>query len=218
MQFLCKKYNMTVLLLADDEQREELLACRVNNAVKLEWIKEPVNNFRSQTFDACIDLLFENTKERINWLSQLDASLVIINSVIVTLHDIGQNYVRINGWNTFLKRVIVEAAADLSLQKKTDDLFSFFGRRVEWVPDIVGFITPRVLASIVNEAFFALEEKVSTQEEIDTAMKLGTNYPLGPFEWGKKIGLRKIFYLLESLGRKQSRYQPCGLLTKTALA
>ena len=41
---------------------------------------------------------------------------------------------------------------------------------------------------IINEAFLALQEGVSTKEEINTAMKLGTNYPLGPFEWVEKIG------------------------------
>lgn len=210
---------MTVLLLADDEQKEELLACPVNDAIKLKWIKEPVGNLHTQTFDACIDLLFDNTKERINWLNQLSSSLIIVNSVIVMLRDIQQNYVRINGWNTFLKRPVAEAAVtDLSLQSKAKELFSLFGRTIEWVPDIEGLITPRVVASVINEAFFALEEKVSTAEEIDIAMKLGTNYPYGPFEWGKKIGLHKVFSLLEALGRKQKRYQPSALLTKTALA
>jgi 3-hydroxybutyryl-CoA dehydrogenase len=209
---------MTVLLLADDELREELLACPVNDAIELKWIKEPVSNIHTQTFDACIDLLFENTKERIKWLNQLTTSLIVINSVIVPLHDIQQKFVRINGWNTFLKRTIAEASADLTLQKKATDLFSLLGRRAEWVPDIEGFITARVVVSIINEAFFALEEKVSTEEEIDIAMKLGTNYPFGPFEWGKKIGLQKVFSLLNALSNRQSRYRPCPLLTKTALA
>ncbi len=46
---------------------------------------------------------------------------------------------------------------------------------------------------IVNEAFFAFGEKISTIEEIDMAMKLGTNYPNGPFEWAEKIGIENIF-------------------------
>ena len=55
-----------------------------------------------------------------------------------------------------------------------------------------GFITARVIAMIINEAFFALQENVSSKEEIDTAMRLGTNYPYGPFEWTKLIGIDKI--------------------------
>ena len=66
--------------------------------------------------------------------------------------------------------------------------------------------------------FFALEEKVSTEEEIDVAMKTGTNYPYGPFEWSKKIGLRDIYSLLTALSKEQNRYQPSVLLKQTVLA
>lgn len=48
-----------------------------------------------------------------------------------------------------------------------------------------GFIFPRTIAQIINEAYFALEEGVASQEDIDRAMKFGVNYPKGPFEWGK---------------------------------
>ena len=74
------------------------------------------------------------------------------------------------------------------------------------------------MASIINEAFFALEENVSTEEEIDTAIKLGTPYPFAPFEWGKKIGLHHIYSLLATLSRQQTRYSPSLLLKQAALA
>ena len=119
------------------------------------------------------------------------------------LKEIQQNFIRINGWNTFLKRTVVEAAAiDSSVAIKAEELFSCFGRRIEWVPDIAGIYHSESSSLIINEAFFALEEKVSTKEEIDTAMKLGTNYPFGPFEWGEKIGLQKYLYLARYTGRK----------------
>ena len=69
---------------------------------------------------------------------------------------------------------------------------------------------------IINEAYFALEESISTKEEIDIAMKLGTNYPYGPFEWGKKIGLKNIRNLLYELTLEERRYQPAPLLIKEA--
>jgi len=69
---------------------------------------------------------------------------------------------------------------------------------------------------IVNEAYFALEDKVSTPTEIDTAMKLGTNYPYGPFEWSEKIGLKNIYLLLQKLSKQDSRYTPCNLLATKA--
>ena len=87
---------------------------------------------------------------------------------------------------------------------------------MEWVADITGFISLRVVASIINEAYFALEQQVSSKEEIDTAMKLGTNYPYGPFEWSEKIGLKNIYSLLRHLTVEQKRYEPAALLTKEA--
>ena len=70
---------------------------------------------------------------------------------------------------------------------------------------------------IINEAYFALESNISTKEEIDIAMKLGTNYPFGPFEWSKKIGLKKIYLLLNELSKQDKRYEPSTLLTNEAL-
>jgi 3-hydroxybutyryl-CoA dehydrogenase len=71
---------------------------------------------------------------------------------------------------------------------------------------------------IINEAYFALDEKVSSKEEIDIAMKLGTNYPFGPFEWSNKIGIKKICDLLNVLKEINPRYQPNYLLEKEAVA
>jgi 3-hydroxybutyryl-CoA dehydrogenase len=210
---------MRVLLLANDELKEELFAHPVSEKIELKWITGPNEFMPDQSIDACIDLLFENTNERITWLKSLQAPLIIINSVVVPLHQIQEHFIRINGWSTFLKRPVVEAAAiSWPLRPKTEELLTCFGRTVEWIPDITGFITPRIVASIINEAFFTLEENVTTEAEVDTAMKLGTNYPFGPFEWGKKIGLHNIYSLLATLSREKNRYTPSLLLKQTALA
>jgi 3-hydroxybutyryl-CoA dehydrogenase len=87
---------------------------------------------------------------------------------------------------------------------------------VEWLPDEPGMVSPRVIAMIVNEAWFALEEGVSSREDIDVAMKLGTNYPFGPFTWGEKIGVKKIVSLLTTLHQKSPRYEVSASLKKEA--
>jgi 3-hydroxybutyryl-CoA dehydrogenase len=84
------------------------------------------------------------------------------------------------------------------------------------VPDIPGFVTARVISAIINEAYFALEEKVSSREEIDIAMKTGTNYPYGPFEWADKIGLKNVYALLDVLSRDEAGYTPASLLKESA--
>jgi 3-hydroxybutyryl-CoA dehydrogenase len=61
------------------------------------------------------------------------------------------------------------------------------------------FHYPRTIAMIVNEAYFALEESLATQEAIDLAMKNGVNYPLGPIEWAQNIGLHHITELLHEI-------------------
>ncbi len=73
----------------------------------------------------------------------------------------------------------------------------------------LGFHYPRTIAMIINEAFFALEENLATPEAIDLAMKNGVNYPLGPIEWGKKIGLNHVVDLLNELHEvtEDSRYR-----------
>src|SRR5215210_7315794 len=57
----------------------------------------------------------------------------------------------------------------------------------------------RVISCIVNEAFLTLQEGVATAEDIDRAMKLGANYPKGPFEWAEEIGAGRILDTLDSL-------------------
>ncbi len=61
------------------------------------------------------------------------------------------------------------------------------------------YIFARVLGGIINEAMWAVTEEVASQKDIDTAMKLGTNYPHGPLEWAGKIGLKKVQQLLAAL-------------------
>ena len=75
-------------------------------------------------------------------------------------------------------------------------------------------IGPRVVAMIINEAHFALSENISTKAEIDIAMKSGTNYPYGPFEWCEMIGIEKIKNLLHHLKMENSRYEIAPALIK----
>lgn len=206
---------MKIVLLADKEQKEDLLAQQGNGSAELIWTTEleALNNVTNA--DAVIDLLYDNSAERLKKIKQLQSEIIIINAVLYPLSEMTVDCIRINGWNTFLKRPVIEAAGHRDIEK-AETVFSFFNKKADWVPDIMGFITPRVVATIINEAYFALEEGVSTKNEIDTAMKLGTNYPYGPFEWSEKIGLKNIHALLTRLAGEQKRYEPASLLIKEA--
>jgi 3-hydroxybutyryl-CoA dehydrogenase len=73
----------------------------------------------------------------------------------------------------------------------------------------IGFTYPRVISMIINEAYFSIEDELATPEDIDTAMKFGVNYPMGPFDWAKTIGERNILMLLDTLYEvtKDQRYR-----------
>lgn len=82
---------------------------------------------------------------------------------------------------------------------------------LSWLP--LGFITPRIKAMIVNEAFYALDEEVASREDIDRAMVYGVNYPSGPFSWSKgqeKNYARLLIMLHRELN--DERYAPHHLL------
>ncbi len=88
-----------------------------------------------------------------------------------------------------------------------------------WVPPIPGLILARVMVMLVNEAVSASMEGTATPEAIDTAMTLGTNYPMGPLRWADKIGLDKVLTILEHLEEtyRDDRYRPMLLLTQKVL-
>lgn len=93
-----------------------------------------------------------------------------------------------------------------SLPSTVSKWFSTVQWPIEPVQDTIGMIVPRILSTIINEAFFTLEAGVSSREEIDLAMKFGTNYPRGPFEWCDAIGARKVTELLMALRDQDARY------------
>ena len=206
---------MKVAIIADDALKKEWLEHGMQNTVLTEWSAEP---FAVEGAGAYVDLLFYPDAERTNKLKSLQPAMIIVNSVITTLEDLPENFIRINGWPGFLSRPVVEAGVvNHELKTPAEKIFALFNKTTRWVPDVPGFAAARVICTIINEAYFALEEKVSTKEEMDMAMKLGTNYPYGPFEWGKKMGLKNVYDLLTCLSMKHSRYTPAPLLIKEAL-
>lgn len=208
---------MRVCVLADDLMRSEFLQKGVPGDLEIMWADTMKVFYSLSDIDVYFDLLFANDPERMAGLFRLKGKPVFINSVNETLSQSDKSFVRINAWPTMLDRKITEVAiADPSNEKMVSDIFAKLQWAFQLVPDIPGMITPRVISMIVNEAYYALEQEVSTREEIDIAMKLGTNYPLGPFEWSQKIGLKNVYSLLERLSLDEKRYKPAELLTREA--
>lgn len=96
---------------------------------------------------------------------------------------------------------------------------ALMGKEAAMVHDSIGLVMPRILCMLANEAYFAMMEGVATGEDIDTAMKLGTNHPTGPVERAARIGLRQVFAVLSALHihSGEDRYRIAPLLRQAAL-
>lgn len=209
---------MRLVVLTNEQLKEELLSTGINDSCVIDWINSS-KEFSSYTdADGMIDLLFEQNAYDTSHLNDFLNKPIFVNSMNRTVAEIVLPVIRINAWPGFLKRNIAEVCCNYNTGKnEAERILNSLNRKAEWVPDIKGFISGRVVSMIINEAYFALQENVSTKEEIDVAMKLGTNYPFGPFEWSKKIGLKNIGGLLTELSLSEKRYQPAELLLNEAL-
>jgi len=199
---------MKIVVAATDEQWNEL----TNGRAKTEW----------RRVADCKDFIYNNDTDAFfslkdNVILTEFASLhkpVFINSVTQTLSDLKapENVIRINGWAGFLQRYTWETAGAVDENIRT--LFETSDIKINAVADEPGLIAARIVAMIINEAYFTVSDQVSSKDEIDTAMKLGTNYPYGPFEWVNLIGKKNILELLLKLNLTDKRYQPAELLIK----
>jgi 3-hydroxybutyryl-CoA dehydrogenase len=197
---------MIVAILADDPLKQEVLTKKIPDAIEFIW----ADSIRALTMieaDVYIDLLFEMDAERTAHLKRILPKPVLINAVAYSTKTVGGDFIRINAWPTLLQRNTTEIAIAEAIDADTvKNIFEQLHWQYQLVPDIPGMITARVLAMIVNEAYYTLGAEVSSRDEIDIAMKLGTSYPYGPFEWSKKIGLKRVYELLKELSRTDERY------------
>ena len=207
---------MTVAILADAILKQELLTKKLPEAITVVWV-DSVRSLTIADADVYIDLLFEQDPERTQQLKRLLPKPVMVNAAAFTTKKIGAEFIRINAWPGLLQRPVTEIALPASMNEASiKAIFEQWKWQYVVTPDIPGMITARVLATIINEAYYTLGAAVSSREEIDIAMKLGTSYPYGPFEWSDKIGLNRVYELLGELERVDERYKPAPLLKETA--
>jgi 3-hydroxybutyryl-CoA dehydrogenase len=139
-----------------------------------------------------------------------DTTAVFVDDTLLEIESSKANCLKICGWPAFLQKPIWEVIGKPT--PKHNIALQTLGKTCIEVPNQVGFVSPRVIAMIINEAFFAIDDNVASPADIDTAMKLGTNYPLGPFEWAEQIGHHKIVELLQKMEIEQAKYAPAKSL------
>ncbi|MFC3190469.1 3-hydroxyacyl-CoA dehydrogenase [Pseudocitrobacter faecalis] len=120
------------------------------------------------------------------------------------------------------KDVVILAAAQTNTQADTDKAVYYFqkqGKKVLQVTDYPGLLVWRTVAMLANEALDAVQKQVASEQDIDTAMRLGVNYPKGPLQWGAELGWTRVLRVLENLQAHygEERYRPSSLLRQRAL-
>ena len=216
---------MKILIIGDEINFEEAQKKFGDNHAYtyLSAHKESVPSFKQ--YDAVFDFVIDKTPDAIRVF--LDSTQpVFLNTCTVSLASLLKGkkspgtFFGFNGLPTLFDRPVLE----VSLFQKSDaeklakvcgDLETAYLQ----VDDRVGMVTPRVIAMIINEAYYTVQEGTASRADIDLAMKLGTNYPFGPFEWCKRIGIENIYALLTAVyeDTHDERYKISPLLKQEFL-
>lgn len=129
----------------------------------------------------------------------------------------------ISAFPTLTARELVEIAPSIHTSKKTissaEDMFIVLNKKIAVIQDRVGMVLPRILCSVINEAFFAAMDGIASVEDIDSAMKMGAGFPHGPIEWANSIGLPYVVSVVEAVYRDtgDERYRIAPSLRQLAL-
>jgi 3-hydroxybutyryl-CoA dehydrogenase len=147
-----------------------------------------------------------------------NTSALSITEMAATLKD-PSRVAGMHFFNPVHKMKLVEIVRALKTSPETIDaveqVAGRMGKETVLVKESPGFVTTRINASIGNEAFYMLMEGVASARDIDKALKLGLNHPMGPFELVDLVGLDTRLSILEYLHRSLGdKYRPCPLLVE----
>jgi 3-hydroxybutyryl-CoA dehydrogenase len=216
---------MNILIIGDDanlkESQQKFGETHFYTLKSNQFEAEKVLSEHDVIFDFCVDkdrsqmALYQKHSDVIAFLNTAKVSLAQLSAVVN--NKIDSALFGFAGLPTFLNRPALETS--LLMKDHTSKLEAICKRlntEFQIVEDRVGLVTPRVICMIINEAYYTVEEGTASREDIDLAMKLGTNYPYGPFEWAQKIGVRNVYEVLSAVyeDTKDERYKICSLLTK----
>jgi 3-hydroxybutyryl-CoA dehydrogenase len=150
-------------------------------------------------------------------LASNTSSLSVTEIVSVTYHP--QRCVGMHFFNPVQKMKLLEVVRALDSSEEAIaaavEVGKRMGKEVVVIRESPGFVTSRINAMIGNEAFYMLQEGVASAQDIDKAIKLGLNHPMGPFEMADLVGLDTRLHVLEYLHRTLGeKYRPAPLLVQ----
>jgi 3-hydroxybutyryl-CoA dehydrogenase len=180
--------------------------------------------------DLVIEAVPEQMQSKIETFTQLDKStrpstILASNTSSLSITEIAsvtsrpEKCIGMHFFNPVHKMKLIEIVKAFETDADTIATAVEVGRRMKKETVVIkespGFITSRINAMIGNEAFYMLQEGIASAEDIDKALKLGLNHPMGPFELVDLVGLDTRLHILEylhhTLGEK---YRPCPLLSQ----
>lgn len=180
--------------------------------------------------DFIIEAAPEKIDLKVKLFADIDAhapasAVVASNTSALSITEIAgtlKNPSRVGGmhfFNPVHKMKLIEIVRALESSEATLEAIETVSRQMQketvLVREAPGFITTRVNASIGNEAFYMLMEGVASARDIDKALKLGLNHPMGPFELVDLVGLDTRLSILEYLHKSMGeKYRPCPLLAQ----
>ena len=210
--------------LADKNQLEELpkvISSRINFVTKMSDLSE------SQIF---IESAFENFDIKTNILYELanylsEDSYVASNTSSISITSLSQmlprpdRFIGFHFMNPPPLMQLIEVIRGYHTSDETYQYFWDLAKRLGKYPiysrNTPGFVLNRVLIPMINEAIYVLHNNVSTANQIDEALKLGANHPMGPLALADLIGLDTVLAILRTLQKElgeKNKYKPCPLL------
>jgi len=180
--------------------------------------------------DLVIEAIIENFEYKAELFKQLDsivkpAAILASNTSSISITRIAaatkrpEKVIGVHFMNPVPVMKLAELIRGLQTNDETYRVIQDFCARIDKTTvlaiDTPGFIVNRILCPMINEAIFLVQEGVKP-EDIDTAMKLGTNQPMGPLTLADFVGLDTLLYILQLLHRElgEDKYRPCPLLVK----
>ncbi|MFQ5604638.1 MAG: 3-hydroxyacyl-CoA dehydrogenase [bacterium] len=180
--------------------------------------------------DLIIEAIPENIELKIDLFSKIDklcktTTVFASNTSSLSITEMAADTERpaqiigMHFFNPVHKMKLVEIVKGLETSEETIqcviEVATTMGKETVTIKESPGFITSRINALIGNEAFYMLQEGIASAEDIDKALKLGLNHPMGPFEMVDLVGLDTrlsiLKFLHQTLGEK---YRPCPLLVQ----
>lgn len=181
--------------------------------------------------DLVIEAVDENYELKKKIFKELDAiakpqTIFISNTSTLSLTKIAEvtnrrdKIIGMHFLNPVPKVPLVELVRALDTSDKTVEIIKKFASRIGKtaveVYEYPGFVTTRAIVPLLNESMHILLEGIASAKDIDTAMKLGYNFPMGPLEMADTMGLDEVLAWMETLWHSlgEPRYRPCPILRK----